>query len=180
MDAAAPLPCRTDRYLRWIAVLNLLKGLLLCALAVGLLGFLHKDVDVIVGNWISLLGLNMENRHIVALLARLDTVTDRQLGHWSGITFALAGVFFTEGAGLFFRQQWAKYLTVLVTASFVPLEALEAVRHFGLAKLALLVVNVAVVWFLVDSLRRERVLARQFGDLSREQTRAAGVECGTV
>lgn len=180
MDVAAPLPRPADRCLRWIAVLNLFKGLLLCALAIGLLGFLHKDVDAIVGNWISLLGLNMENRHIVALLARLDAVTDRQLGHWSGITFALAGVFFTEGAGLFFRRQWAKYLTVAVTASFIPVEVTESLRHFGWAKLALLAINIAVVCFLIVTLRRERMLTRQFDRPPGEPARTTGVECGSV
>ena len=179
--AAAPLPLRDeDRYLRWIACLNLLKGLLLTALAVGLLGFLHKDVDVIVGNWISLLGLNMENRHVVALLARLDTVTDKQLGQWSGFTFLFAGVFFTEGAGLFFKQQWAKYLTIIVTASFVPLEVIESFKHFGFVKLALVVINIGVVWFLVVLLRREKQRTRRYEEIADAREREVGVECGSV
>ncbi len=179
--AAAPLPLRDeDRYLRWIACLNLVKGLLLTALAIGLLGFLHKDVDGIVGNWISLLGLNMENRHIVALLAQLDAVTDKQLSQWSGLTFLFAGVFFTEGTGLFFKQQWAKYLTIIVTASFVPIEVLEVLKHFGLVKLGLLVINVGIVWFLVILLRREKQRTRRYEDIAGARERHVGVECGTV
>jgi len=150
-----------DRYLRWIAWLNVCKGVLLCLLALGLLGFLHRDIDAIVGNWLSLLGMNMENRHIVKLLARLDHVTDKQVAEWSGITFAVAGVFLTEGAGLLLRQEWAKYLTIGVTASFVPLEIVESIKHFGWLKLGLMVVNIAVVAFLVVSLLREKRRPRQ-------------------
>jgi uncharacterized membrane protein (DUF2068 family) len=144
------------RYLRWIAILSLGKGLLLCLLAIGILGFLHKDVDAIVGHWMTILGFNMENRHVVRLLARLDKVTNKQLGQWSGVTFALAGVFVAEGTGLLLRQQWAKYLTVGVTASFIPIEVIETSKHFGWLKLALLFVNVTVVAFLVFSLVREK------------------------
>ena len=152
----SPTPHRNeDRYLRWIALFNLGKGLLLCLLAIGLLGFLHKDVDTIVGNWMSLLGFNMENRHVIRFLARLDKVTDKQLAEWSGVTFAVAGVFVTEGTGLLLRQQWAKYLTVGVTSSLIPVEIIELSKHFGWLKVGVLAVNIAVVVFLVVSLIRE-------------------------
>jgi uncharacterized membrane protein (DUF2068 family) len=157
MDSPPCSPYRNeDRYLRWIALLNLGKGVLLSLLAIGLLGFLHKDIDTIVGNWMSLLGFNMENHHVVRFLARLDKVTDKQLGEWSGITFAVAGVFVTEGTGLLLRQQWAKYLTVGVTSSLIPVEIFELFRHFGWLKVSLLAVNIAVVAFLVVSLVREK------------------------
>jgi len=161
MDCPPNNTSKEDRYLRWIALLNLGKGLLLCLLAIGLLGFLHKDLDEIVGNWMSLLGFNMENRHVVRLLARLDRVTDRQLAQMSGITFALAGVFVTEGTGLLLRQQWAKYLTIVCTASFIPIEVFETLKHFGWLKLLVLVVNIVVVAVLAVMLVREKKRCQQ-------------------
>ncbi len=142
-----------ERSLMWIATYNLAKGSLLLTLALSFLGFLHKDVDTIVGTWLSALGVSLENQHVAALLARLDLVTDRQLAVLSGITFVFAGVFLTEGIGLLFKQRWAEYLTVIVTASFIPVEIVESFKHFGPAKMILLAVNVAVVWCLVRILR---------------------------
>ena len=138
----------------WIATYNFTKGMLLLTLALGLLGLLHKDVDTIVGNWISALGVSLENVHVVALLARLDLVTDNQLWVLSGVTFLLGGVFATEGIGLFFKQRWAEYLTIVVTASFIPVELFEMWKHFGAGKLILLLVNVAIVACLVWILRK--------------------------
>ena len=138
----------------WIAGYNLVKGLLLLTLALGFLGFLHKDVDTIVGNWLSSLGVSLENGHVVALLARLDLVTDNQLRVLSSITFLFAGVFITEGVGLFFKQRWAEYLTIVVTASFIPVELFESFKHFGPAKFILLIVNVAIVCCLVWILKK--------------------------
>ena len=159
MPTIAPSHRDADaRYLRWIAGLNLLKGICLLGLTVGLLKFLHKDVDAIVGNWMSLLRMDLENRHLAALLDKLDLVTDRQLRQMSGLTFVYAGLFLTEGAGLWLRQTWAKYFTIVVTASFVPLEIFEAIRHFGFAILALLVTNIAIVWSLIVNVRAERNL----------------------
>jgi uncharacterized membrane protein (DUF2068 family) len=153
---STPPADRDARYLRWIAAFNLLKGVLLLAFAVGVLKFLHKDVDEIVGSWMAALRFDLENRHIARLLERLDLVTDRQLKQISGVTFAYAGVFLTEGAGLLLRQRWAKYMTLLVASSFVPVELFETVHHFGWAILLVLSTNVAIVGFLVANLRHER------------------------
>ena len=146
---------KSARCLRWIAAYNLAKGILLLALAIGLLDLLHKDVDTIVGNWIALLGLDLENRHIAALLARLDLVTDKQVGQLSGLTFLFSAVFLAEGGGLFFNQRWAKFLTVIVTASFIPIELYETFHRFGFGKLTLLVLNAAIVALLIGMLRKE-------------------------
>ena len=90
---------------------------------------------------------------MAALLVRLDLVTDKQLKVLSGITFLFGGIFVTEGIGLFFKQQWAEFLTVVVTASFIPVEVFESFKHFGPAKMILLAVNVVIVWFLVRILK---------------------------
>jgi len=183
MDPSLSLssPRNEDRYLRWIALLNLGKGILFSLLAIGFLGFLHKDVDGIVGGWMSILGFNMENHHVVSFLARLDKVTDRQIGEWSGITFAVAGVFVAEGTGLLLRQQWAKYLTVCVTGSLIPVEIFESIKHFGWLKFGLLAVNMAVVAFLIITLMREKRRAQQeHRPLSVGSPRQTAVSCEPV
>jgi uncharacterized membrane protein (DUF2068 family) len=161
-----PSPIDTDkeaRYLRWIAILNLSKGVLLCLLAIGLLGFLHQDLDVKVREWVRFLGFNMEGRHIVRFLANVDRVTDKQLKEWIGITFAVSGVFLAEGTGLFFRQQWAKYLTIAATSAFIPIEIYEIHRHyvihqqqFSWMQFAVLFVNIGIVIFLAVLLVHEK------------------------
>ena len=150
-----------DRALRWIAGYNLAKGIVFMILALGFLGFLHKDVDQIVGQWLISFGISLENVHVAALLARLDLVTDRQLEVLSSITFLLAGVFVTEGVGLCFRQRWAEYLTVIVTASFIPVELFESIKRFGPAKFILLVVNVAIVGCLLWILKKNPKSTKQ-------------------
>ncbi|MGB8165949.1 MAG: DUF2127 domain-containing protein, partial [Chthoniobacteraceae bacterium] len=94
-------------------------------------------------------GVSLENVHVVALLARLDLVTDKQLRVLSGVTFLFSGIFIIEGIGLFLKKRWAEYLTIVVTASFIPVEVFESVKHFGPAKFILLIVNVTIVCCLL-------------------------------
>ncbi len=126
------------------------------AFAGGILGFLDKDVDGIVGNWISEMGVSLQNPHIAALLAKLNVVTNRQLEQLSIFTFCFSGMFLTEGTGLLLRRQWAKYFTIIATAAFIPVEAYTLLSRFGWTKLTILVVNIAVVWLLIIMLRREQ------------------------
>jgi uncharacterized membrane protein (DUF2068 family) len=69
--------------------------------------------------------------------------------------FVYAALLLTEGVGLLFRARWAEYFTVVITASFVPLELYEIARHLTLARVTVLAVNVAIVWYLIVRLRRE-------------------------
>ena len=59
---------------------------------------------------------------------------------------ALEGV---EAVGLWLQQRWAEYLTLLVTASFLPLEVYELVTKASPLKGIAIVVNTAVVVYLL-------------------------------
>ena len=52
-------------------------------------------------------------------------------------------------------KRWAEYFSVVVTSSFIPLEIWELFRHFSAAKVLVIVVNVAIVVYLVIRLRSE-------------------------
>ena len=69
------------------------------------------------------------------------------LGQIAGV---LEGV---EAIGLWFERRWAEYLTVVATASLLPIEVLELTRHATPLKAAGFVVNVAVVVYLVVAKR---------------------------
>ena len=70
--------------------------------------------------------------------------------------FLYAALFTTEGIGLWLGKRWAEYLTVIATGSFVPFEVYELARRPGLPRVAALVLNLAVVAYLIHHLRRRR------------------------
>jgi uncharacterized membrane protein (DUF2068 family) len=45
-------------------------------------------------------------------------------------------------------------LTVIATASFIPLELFELYKRFTAVRLGVIGINVAVVWYLVNLLRQ--------------------------
>lgn len=54
-----------------------------------------------------------------------------------------------EAVGLWLEQRWAEYLTVVATASLLPLEVVELAHHVTILKVIGFIVNVAVVLYLV-------------------------------
>jgi uncharacterized membrane protein (DUF2068 family) len=67
-------------------------------------------------------------------------------------------VFVVEGVGLLRGRRWAEWLTVFVTASFIPFEIWELTRRPGGGKVVALAMNAAIVVYLAWRRMHERAL----------------------
>ena len=139
-----------------IALFKLFKGILLVIVAVGALRLVHKDVAAVVQHWVDLLRVDLDNRFIHRIIVRSFGIQARQLREISAGTFFYAGILLTEGIGLLMKKHWAEYFTVISTAVFIPLEVYEIVHRFTWVRVGVLIVNAAIVWYLVDRIRRRR------------------------
>jgi uncharacterized membrane protein (DUF2068 family) len=70
-------------------------------------------------------------------------------------SFVYAGLFLTEGIGLWRLKRWAEWFTVIITASLVPIEVYEIYRRPTAIKVLVLLVNVAIGVYLVIRIRHE-------------------------
>jgi uncharacterized membrane protein (DUF2068 family) len=136
-----------------IGLFKLVKALLLIAVGIGALRFLHKDLSSVVLHWAQVLRVDPDNRYMHRILTSVFRVTPKQLRELSIGTFIYAGLFLTEGCGLLLRKHWAEYFTIITTGLFIPLELYELARHFTVLKLAVTVINVLIVWYLVARVR---------------------------
>ena len=144
-----------DATLLAIAIFKFVKGAVLLALTFGALTLFHKDVAATVEHWLGQLWIDPDNRYIGALLTKLDLVHTKQLKELSALGAGYSALFLTEGTGLLFRQRWAEWLTIIATTSFIPLEVYELVKKFTAVRLLLLVVNCAIVVFLIYRVRQK-------------------------
>jgi uncharacterized membrane protein (DUF2068 family) len=58
-----------------------------------------------------------------------------------------------EAVGLWFQQRWAEYLTFIATTALLPLEIYELTKRVSPIKISALVINVAVVLYLLRAKR---------------------------
>jgi uncharacterized membrane protein (DUF2068 family) len=138
-----------------IGALKLLKGTLFVALGFGLLKLLHHDLYAMAMRLVEALRFDPGNAFINTLLSELSLVNDHRLRQLSIFTFAYAALDFLEGGGLVMEKAWAEYVTLVLTASFLPIEVLKTMHHPTWWKLLLILANLAIVLYLVWLLARQ-------------------------
>ena len=142
--------------LRLIALFKLVKAALLIAVGVGALKMLHKDVAGAVEHWVELLRLDPNNHYIDTALEKASNLTPDKIKELGLGSMIYAGLFLTEGIGLWLEKRWAEWLTVAITSSLIPFEIYEIYRHPTAIKIAVLLINVAIVAYLFYRIRGKR------------------------
>ena len=146
---------RGNRALFAIAIFKFIKGALFLALAFGALSFLHKDVAAHVELWLDQLRIDPDNQFVGTLLTKLQLVHTKQLKEISALGAGYAALFLTEGTGLLFRKRWAEWLTIVATSSLMPIELYELIKQFTAIRLFALLINAAVVLYLIYLVRQK-------------------------
>lgn len=146
--------------LRSIAILEASKGVAIVALCVFLLSLLNQDLSSVVDRVTEALRLNPDSR-VADWLYRL---AERTTGHgiWTAASVMLAysTVRFVEAYGLWNARHWAEWFAVISGALYVPFEVYALVSHPEWKRLALLIGNLLLVFYLTSILlenRRERM-----------------------
>src|SRR5882724_8979590 len=132
-----PATPKHPRGLMLIAAFKLLKGLALLAVGIAVHMLANEDLVAEAQHWVDAFRVDPHNLRALSLG-----------------TFVYSALFLTEGAGLFLRKRWAEFLTVISTAGLIPLEIYELVHRPTPIRAILLLVNLAVVAYLIFEIRR--------------------------
>jgi len=150
-------PARPHPTLAWIAAFKLVKVAALLVVAGAALDLRRPgQLDGLV-SWLTDLPLAVSGwrptLHLIHWLSQLEP-------HNIMLIVAVAGAYATlytvEGVGLWLRKRWAEYLTTIATASLIPFELWELTQGATPIKIGALLVNVAIVAYLVYVLRADR------------------------
>jgi uncharacterized membrane protein (DUF2068 family) len=142
--------------IRLIAVFKLAKALALIAVGVGALKLLHRDMGSTLDHWITMSGLDPENPWLDSAIEKVSNLTPAEVKGFGIVSFIYAGLFLTEGIGLWLMKRWAEWFTIIITSSLVPAEIYELYRDPSATKIVVLVINVAVVIYLVYRIRTHK------------------------
>ncbi len=139
---------RHNKGLVLIAVYKFLYSLLFIALGVGALRLVGKDVGDILTRIAGDLRFNPEGRIVNFILDRASILDDPMLRRIGFAAFCYAAIGIAEAVGLYLEKAWGEYLTLIITASFLPWEILEIMRRLTMPRVGLLAVNALVLIFL--------------------------------
>ncbi len=151
-DSPSQSPSKLTHRNRWlilIAAFKLSQALLFIAIGVGALRLLHKDIGDLLLRLAEHLHFTSEPRFIDFILEKSSLVNDHMLRRIGAVVFIYAGLDLIEGIGLYLEKTWAEYLTLAITASFLPWEIFEVLRRVTWIRSGLLTVNALVVLYLL-------------------------------
>ena len=140
--------------LRLVAFFKLVKAALLIAAGIGILKLVHVNPAAQLDHWIARLGMDPASHFINHAIQRVTNIPPRRIRELGIGTFIYAGLFLTEGLGLWLLKRWAEWFTVIVTGSLIPIEGYEIYRHPTAIKVLVLLINLAIVAYLVYRIRR--------------------------
>jgi uncharacterized membrane protein (DUF2068 family) len=141
-----------------IAAEKVVKATIILAVSVKLLTLIGQDVHTWAVELVGRHGIDIANHYVHDLLERLVGMNDAGLIRFSTVGFGYAALLYIEGIGLWMQKRWAEYLTAIGSALLIPVEIYEIFVKFTWVRVAILAINLFIVWYLITRLRDEKAL----------------------
>jgi uncharacterized membrane protein (DUF2068 family) len=145
-----------DRYvLRLIAIDRAIHVIVLIGLSVALFTFaahnlaLHHDYQNIMNDLAGGAPGASQARGVLGYFGRAFKYSPSHLRILGLVLLAFAALEAVEMVGLWFNKRWAEYLTFVATTALVPFEIYELTNGISVFKLIALIINLAVVIYLL-------------------------------
>ena len=145
-----------QRGLLLVGLFKLSKAIFFTALGAGALDLMNKNISDVVMHVIDALRIDPERHFVGILMEHVGLIDTHQLKRAGILSFLYAMVCVVEGTGLMLEKRWAEYFTVTLTALGLPWESYELMMRYSPYKVALLVINLAVLLYLVWILKKRR------------------------
>jgi uncharacterized membrane protein (DUF2068 family) len=132
------------------------KGAIVLAAGMGLLSFLHRDLQHAAAQMIHHLHMNPASHYPKIFLDAAEHTSDARLMMLAAGAAAYSLVRLIEAYGLWFARRWAEWFAAAAGAIYIPFEIYEMVEKGGWKPILAFAINVAIVAFMVYALVKKR------------------------
>jgi len=94
------------------------------------------------------MNLDTDHRLISSVIHKAGVLDNGVFIGLTAVVFVFGIMNMIEAAGLHFRQRWAEWLTVIATGLLIPFELYEVIEKVTVFRVAILVINTAIVYYL--------------------------------
>src|SRR5581483_821361 len=138
-----------------IIAMKLLKGAFFLSLAFIAYALSDNDLPYEYRRFLHFLRVNPESKFFADVAIQVGQLTESKVLHVAIGTLVYSLFSLVEGTGLIFRVSWAGWLAIGESAFFIPIEVYELVHRFSRIVFVIMVLNVIIVWYLLEN--RERL-----------------------
>lgn len=157
MIVAPHKPSIVDRtaFLRVLSIYKFAQTAIMAALGLATLRLVRPEVAAGFKQWVQNLPVGYVQHVSERFLSWISGPQSHRVQLLGAALFAYAALFLIEAVGLWWQRRWAEWLTVVATATLIPPEVYECLKHPSVTLFLLLLVNCAVVWLLAKRLQHE-------------------------
>lgn len=135
--------------LKVAAVFEAAKGLLVILAGFGLLAYVHKDLHHGAEELVRHFHLNPASHYPRVFLDLSYRIHDTGLWAMAAAAFIYAAIRIAEAIGLWLDRRWAEWFGILSGAMYIPVELFELSRGVSWPKVAVLLLNGVVIFYLL-------------------------------
>lgn len=140
---------RSRGVVRMIAAFRFIKSVLFIISALAALQIVRAGAVRRVTGWISQMPFATQHEFVQRAVAKITQIPPKRIAELAIALILYAALFMTEAIGLWMDKVWAEWLTIVATVSFIPFEVYETLKGATPSKIGILVLNVAIVVYLV-------------------------------
>jgi uncharacterized membrane protein (DUF2068 family) len=148
-SAAAAARHHHNQWLVLIALFKFAQASVFILIGLGAHRLLHKDVAAEFEELARHLHFNPESRLVNFIFEKASLINDPLLRRFDIAVFSYAALGIVEGIGLYLEKAWGEYLTLAITASFLPWEIHEIFRKVTWIRVSLFTINLLVFLYLL-------------------------------
>ena len=137
-----------------IALFKLVKGVVLLLVGAALLRLVDPEIATFLAPAEDLLHLHGHSRLIHSLLLKVSALSSHSVFLMAYASLLYSVFLLIEGCGLWLEASWAGYMAIISTSVFLPVEFYEVLKQISLMHVAMLLLNVAILGYLVAQLER--------------------------
>lgn len=139
----------TRRGIRAIAVIEAAKGILVLVAGLGVLTLIHRDLQEIAETLVQRSHLNPASHYPRIFIEAAGKLQNSQLRLLAAGALAYSLVRFVEAYGLWKERRWAEWFAAGSGAIYLPVELYELSHGVTWAKVLVILINAAVVAYMV-------------------------------
>lgn len=142
--------------LRVVAAFEAAKGFIVLAAGLGLFHLVHKDAEDAAERLVRHLHLDVDSHYPRIFIDAASRMDDTHLRILATVALLYSLVRFVEGYGLWRDRRWAEWFGAVSGAVYLPLEIYKLWEGVTWMRVAILLVNAIVVFYLTQLLVRRQ------------------------
>src|ERR1700733_7224532 len=159
--SAEPDQRTTLQILRAVATLEVTKGMIVLRAACGVLLLIRReDPWDIADGLLKLLHISPDHHFAQVFLDWADSLTQAKIWTVAAVGVSYSVLRFVEAYGLWYARAWAEWIALISGAIYLPFEIYKVIHRQSLFHISILLINVAVVLYMVYELKTGESLHR--------------------